>query len=139
MKTFSENLAGMPGIDGIAKLERLDSNGNLVATIENKAGSQGSLKVYHDLLQRFGSEDTLGVARSNLIQRIAKPARSRGPGRVRRTPFPDDGPRRARRLEPRRPWPLVRRRARRSPPSAPTREKSSGWTPKASNFAASSS
>ena len=55
MKTFSENLAGMPGIDGIAKLELLDSNGNLVATIENKAGSQGSLRVYRYLADKHGA------------------------------------------------------------------------------------
>ncbi len=55
MKTFSENLAGMPGIDGIAKLELLDSNGNLVATIENKAGSQGSLRVYRHLADKHGA------------------------------------------------------------------------------------
>ncbi|CAG0955661.1 hypothetical protein ANRL2_00438 [Anaerolineae bacterium] len=55
MKTFSENLAGMPGIDGIAKLELLDNNGNLVATIENKAGSQGSLRVYRYLADKQGA------------------------------------------------------------------------------------
>lgn len=55
MKTFSENLAGMPGIDGIAKLELLDNNGNLVATIENKAGSQGSLRVYLYLADKHGA------------------------------------------------------------------------------------
>lgn len=55
MKTFSENLAGMPDIDGIAKLELLDSNGNLVATIENKAGSQGSLRVYRHLADKHGA------------------------------------------------------------------------------------
>lgn len=55
MKTFSENLAGMPGTDGIAKLELLDSNGNLVATIENKAGSQGSLRVYRYLADKHGA------------------------------------------------------------------------------------
>lgn len=55
MKTFSENLAGMPGIDGIAKIELLDAQGAIVATIENKAGSQGSLRVYRYLAEKHGA------------------------------------------------------------------------------------
>ncbi len=55
MKTFTENLAGMPGIDGIAKLELLDAQGAIVATIENKAGSQGSLRVYRHLAEKHGA------------------------------------------------------------------------------------
>jgi hypothetical protein len=55
MKTFQENLAGLPGIDGIARLELLDSEGNVVALIENKAGSQGSLRVYRHLAEKHGA------------------------------------------------------------------------------------
>jgi hypothetical protein len=55
MPSFKENLETFPAIDGIAKLELLDAAGNLVDTIENKAGSQGSLRLYLHLAQKFGS------------------------------------------------------------------------------------
>jgi hypothetical protein len=55
MKTFQENLAGLPGIDSIARLELLDGNGNIVAVIENKAGSQGSLRIYRHLADKHGA------------------------------------------------------------------------------------
>lgn len=55
MKTFQENLAGLPGIDAIARLELTDSNGNVMAMIENKAGSQGSLRVYLHLADMHGA------------------------------------------------------------------------------------
>lgn len=55
MKTFQENLAGLPGIDGIARLELADHGGNIVAMIENKAGSQGSLRVYRHLADKHGA------------------------------------------------------------------------------------
>jgi len=55
MTTFNENLAGLPGIDGIARLELIDSNNVIIATIENKAGSQGSLRVYRHLADKHGA------------------------------------------------------------------------------------
>jgi hypothetical protein len=55
MKTFQENLAELPGIDNIARLELLDSSGNVVAVIENKSGSQGSLRVYRHLADKHGA------------------------------------------------------------------------------------
>jgi hypothetical protein len=55
MKTFQENLAGLPSIDGIARLELLDVSGNIVAVIENKAGSQGSLRIYRHLADKHGA------------------------------------------------------------------------------------
>lgn len=55
MKTFQENLAGMPGIDDIARIELLDANGTVTATIENKSGSQGSLRVYRYLAEKHGA------------------------------------------------------------------------------------
>ncbi len=54
MNTFAENLAGMPGIEGIARIELLDGE-TIVATIENKAGSQGSLRVYRHLAEKHGA------------------------------------------------------------------------------------
>lgn len=54
MSTFNENLAGLPGIEGIARIELLSGN-TVVATIENKAGSQGSLRVYRHLADKHGA------------------------------------------------------------------------------------
>ena len=47
MSQFAENLKKLPGISHLAALNLLDAEGNVVATIENKAGSQGSLAVYN--------------------------------------------------------------------------------------------
>jgi len=53
--TFSENLASLASIDQLQKLELLNADGSLAAVIENKAGSQGSLKVYQHLWKKHGS------------------------------------------------------------------------------------
>ena len=55
MTQFKANLDTFPAIDGIARLELLDSNGKIVGTIENKAGSQGSLRLYLHLANLYGS------------------------------------------------------------------------------------
>jgi hypothetical protein len=54
---FKENLAQMPSIDGIARIDLIDGKGAVVATIENKPGKQGSLAVYNYLQQTFGTLD----------------------------------------------------------------------------------
>jgi len=54
---FKENLAQMPAIDGIARIDLIDANGAVVASIENKPGKQGSLAVYNYLQQTFGTLD----------------------------------------------------------------------------------
>ena len=53
--SFAENLKKLPGISHLAALNLLDADGNVVATIENKAGSQGSLAVCNHLAQTYGS------------------------------------------------------------------------------------
>lgn len=55
MPSFKENLDTFPAIDGIARLELLNAAGNIVALIENKAGSQGSLRLYKHLAEKFSS------------------------------------------------------------------------------------
>lgn len=55
MSSFKENLDTFPAIDGIARLELLDAAGNLAAAIENRAGSQGSLRLYLHLAQQYGA------------------------------------------------------------------------------------
>lgn len=52
---FSENLKKLPGISHLAAINLLDADGNVVACIENKQGSQGSLAVYNHLAQTYGS------------------------------------------------------------------------------------
>lgn len=53
--SFTENLKKLPGISHLAAIQLLDADGAIVATIENKAGSQGSLSVYNHLAQTWGA------------------------------------------------------------------------------------
>lgn len=55
MSLFAENLKKLPGISHLAAINLLDAAGNLIAAIENKPGSQGSLAVYNHLAQTYGS------------------------------------------------------------------------------------
>ncbi|MCC8400681.1 DUF2322 family protein [Paraburkholderia sp. MMS20-SJTN17] len=55
---FKENLARMPAIDGIERIDLVNGSGAVVASIENKPGKQGSLAVYNYLRGEFG---TLGA------------------------------------------------------------------------------
>lgn len=55
MTVFAENLKKLPGISHLAALNLLDAEGQVVASIENKAGSQGSLSVYNHLGQTYGA------------------------------------------------------------------------------------
>ncbi|WP_321800895.1 DUF2322 family protein [Caballeronia sp. J97] len=54
---FKDNLAQLPAIDGIERIDLVDGKGEVVASIENKPGKQGSLAVYHYLKQAFGTLD----------------------------------------------------------------------------------
>ncbi|MBN3726904.1 DUF2322 family protein [Burkholderia sp. Ac-20379] len=54
---FKDNLAQLPAIDGIERIDLVDAGGSVVSTIENKPGKQGSLAVYHYLQQAFGKLD----------------------------------------------------------------------------------
>ncbi|ACR28277.1 DUF2322 family protein [Burkholderia glumae] len=54
---FKDNLAQLPSIAGIERIELVDAGGAVVATIENQPGKQGSLAVYHYLRQAFGTLD----------------------------------------------------------------------------------
>lgn len=59
---FKENLAALPAIEGVARIDLIDPNGAVVATIENAPGKQGSLAVYQYLFQTFGSIDAKAAA-----------------------------------------------------------------------------
>ncbi|WP_027212681.1 DUF2322 family protein [Burkholderia sp. WSM2232] len=54
---FKENLAQLPAIDGIARIDLIDAQGAVAASIENKPGKLGSLAVYNYLQQTFGTLD----------------------------------------------------------------------------------
>ena len=54
---FKENLQQLPPIDGVDRIDLIDNNGVVVASIENQPGKQGSLAVYQYLKQAFGTLD----------------------------------------------------------------------------------
>lgn len=54
MGNFAENLAQLAGVDDVSKLELFDAAGKSIAVIENKPGSQGSLRVYRHLAEKWG-------------------------------------------------------------------------------------
>ena len=53
--SFKDNLQQLPSIEGVESLELLNSAGEVVATIANLPGKQGSLAVYQYLLKTFGA------------------------------------------------------------------------------------
>ena len=55
--SFKDNLQALPPIDGLARIELSNAAGELVATIVNEPGKQGSLAVYNYLYQQFGLLD----------------------------------------------------------------------------------
>ncbi|WP_022683841.1 DUF2322 family protein [Sphingobium bisphenolivorans] len=55
--TFKDHLQQLPSIDGVQRIDLLDAQGAIVASIENQPGKQGSLAVYHYLKQVFGRLD----------------------------------------------------------------------------------
>jgi hypothetical protein len=55
MSQFAANLKKLPGISHLAAIELREADGNVVATIENKPGSQGSVAVYNHLAQTYGA------------------------------------------------------------------------------------
>jgi len=54
---FKDNLALLPAIAGVARVELVDGAGAVVAAIPNEAGKQGSLAVYAYLAQGFPALD----------------------------------------------------------------------------------
>ncbi|WP_423199336.1 MULTISPECIES: DUF2322 family protein [unclassified Cupriavidus] len=54
---FKDNLAQMPAIAGIERIDLVDAGGAVVASIENMPGKQGSLAVYNYLQLQFGKLD----------------------------------------------------------------------------------
>jgi hypothetical protein len=55
MKKFSDFLAELETTDQIQKIELMNPAGEVVGLIENKPGSQGSLRVFNHLFKKWGS------------------------------------------------------------------------------------
>lgn len=64
--SFKDNLQLLPSIENLTRIDLTNSAGEVVASIENQPGKQGSLVVYQYLKQSFGVIDakaaTHGIA-----------------------------------------------------------------------------
>ena len=54
--SFADNLAALPSVDHLSRLD-LVSGDSVVASIENRPGSAGSVRLYAWLVQRYGRID----------------------------------------------------------------------------------
>jgi len=59
--TFKDNLAQLPPIDGVHRIDLRHTTGSHVTSIENKPGTQGSLAVYLYLKQVYGTLDAIAA------------------------------------------------------------------------------
>lgn len=64
---FKDNLQQLPVVDGVERIDLVDQNGSVVASIENQPGKQGSLAVYQYLGQVFGALDAQAAEHGLLI------------------------------------------------------------------------
>jgi hypothetical protein len=55
--TFKDNLQHLPPVGDVERLDLIDDQGTIVASIENQPGKQGSLAVYQYLAQTFATLD----------------------------------------------------------------------------------
>jgi hypothetical protein len=55
---FKDNLQQLPPVDSVQRIDLVDAQGSVVASIDNQPGKQGSLAVYRYLKQVFGALDT---------------------------------------------------------------------------------
>jgi hypothetical protein len=55
MPGFKDNLETFPAADGVLRMELLDADGHVAGAVENRPGSQGSLRLYLELQRRFGA------------------------------------------------------------------------------------
>lgn len=58
MQKFSDNLLTLDNADHVRRIELYDENDQPAGVIENKPGTQGSIKVYHHLFKMFGEINT---------------------------------------------------------------------------------
>lgn len=65
--TFKDNLQQLPSIEGVQRIDLIDEQGAVVASIENQPGKQGSLAVYQYLKQAFGALDAKAAEHGLLV------------------------------------------------------------------------
>lgn len=65
--TFKDNLQQLPAIDGVQRIDLVDAEGAVVASIENMPGKQGSVAVYQYLKQAFGALDAKAAEHGLLV------------------------------------------------------------------------
>jgi len=53
--SFAQNLKLLPGVAHLSRLDLIDANEEVVASIENKSGQTGSLAIYNHLGQIYGA------------------------------------------------------------------------------------
>ena len=54
MQKFSDVLLGLDNAEDVKRIELFHADGSSAGVIENKSGTQGSLKVYNHLYKMFG-------------------------------------------------------------------------------------
>ncbi|MDF8333496.1 DUF2322 family protein [Novosphingobium cyanobacteriorum] len=64
---FKDNLALLPPIEGLARIDLTNGAGAVVASIPNEPGKQGSLAVYHYLKRAFGRLDAAAAEHALLV------------------------------------------------------------------------
>ncbi len=65
--TFKDNLQQLPPVSAVQRIDLVDANGLVVASIENQPGKQGSLAVYVYLKQSFGTLDAKAAEHGLLV------------------------------------------------------------------------
>lgn len=58
MQKFSDVLLALDSADHVKRIELYDETNTLAGAIDNKPGTQGSIKVYYHLYKMFGVIDT---------------------------------------------------------------------------------
>jgi hypothetical protein len=59
---FQDNLAALPPADHLARVELFGPDGVLAGVIENRPGSQGSVRIYQHLASKYGEINTEAAA-----------------------------------------------------------------------------
>lgn len=65
--TFKDNLQQLPPIDDVERIDLVDVEGTVVASIDNLPGKQGSLAVYQYLARSFGALDATAAEHGLLV------------------------------------------------------------------------
>lgn len=67
LATFKDNLQQLPPVTCIKRIDLVNAEGHVIASIENQPGKQGSLAVYQYLEQCFGSLDAKAAQHGLLV------------------------------------------------------------------------